>query len=245
MKMPVDYCRNDVCVVIPTLNEEATLLSVIEGVRSYCAQILIVDGGSTDGTLECARIANVQIEAFNVRGKGLALSHALKVVTAPVTVLIDADGSHDPRDIPSLVIPVLNGQAEMVVGSRWTGGSDELHGDMNKWLRRAGSRLLTTLVNLRFGARLSDIQNGYRAVKTEIGRDIGLEEQGFSIEQEMVMKFLAGGFRVTNVPAHEYARQGGQAKLDLGQEWFHFGIVVLRHLCGLSRPKLHRTKPRR
>ncbi|MDF2440251.1 MAG: hypothetical protein JWN98_1235 [Abditibacteriota bacterium] len=245
MNMPADYHREDVCVVIPTLNEEATLLSVIEGVRPYCGRILIVDGGSTDDTLACARAADVQIEAMNIRGKGRALRHALHVVAAPVTVLIDADGSHDPRDIPALVLPVLNGRADMVVGSRWTGGSDELHGDMNKWLRRAGSRLLTTLVNLRFRGHLTDIQNGFRAVKTAIGRDIGLEEPGFSIEQEMVMKFLAGRFRVINVPAHEYARQGGEAKLNLGHEWFHFGIVVLRHLFGLSRPKVTRGKRRR
>jgi hypothetical protein len=92
---------------------------------------------------------------------------------------------------------------------------------------------------------LTDIQNGFRAVKTEIGRGIGLEEPGFSIEQEMVMKFLAGRFRVINVPAHEYARQGGDAKLNLGREWFHFGVVVLRHLFGLSRPKLRRSATRR
>jgi dolichol-phosphate mannosyltransferase len=157
-----------------------------------------------------------------------------------VTVFIDADGSHDPRDIPTLAWPVLRGEYDLVIGSRWTGGSDELHGDMNKWLRRSGSRVLTTLVNWRFGGRLSDIQNGLRALSTPVGKDIGLVENDFTIEQEMAMKFLAGGFRVTNLPAHEYARRGGEAKLDLGKVWFRFGVVVLRHLLGFSKPKTRR-----
>ena len=80
MNLPVDYTQGNVCVVIPTLNEEATLLSVIVGVRPYCSEILVVDGGSTDGTLEIARAANVRIEALDMRGKGLALRHALQTV---------------------------------------------------------------------------------------------------------------------------------------------------------------------
>jgi hypothetical protein len=142
------------------------------------------------------------------------------------------------------VEPVARERAALSVGSRWTGGSDELHGDMNKWLRRSGSRVLTTLVNVRWRARLSDIQNGFRAFDTRIGQRIGLCENDFTIEQEMIMKFLAGGFRVVNVPSHEYARQGGEAKLNLGQVWFRFGVVVLRHVFGLSRPKM-RSKRRR
>ena len=201
-----------------------------------------MDGGSTDGTIEWARTADVRLQVLHVRGKGLALRRALELVPVSVTVFIDADGSHDPRDIPALVAPVLCDEADLVVGSRWEGGSDELHGDMNKWLRRAGSKLLTTLVNLRFHARMTDIQNGFRAFKTGIARAIGLQENDFTIEQEMVMKFLAGGFRVRNVPSHEYARQGGEAKLNLGKVWFRFGTVVLRHLFGLSRPRLRRGR---
>lgn len=229
-----------VWLVIPTLNEAATLAAVIEAARPYCDEILVIDGNSSDGTLEIARVAGVRVEIIAERGKGRALRRALEIVAAPITVFIDADGSHDPNDMPRLIAPIVADEADMVVGSRWTGGSDELHGDMNKWLRRNGSRLLTTLVNLRFGGRMSDIQNGFRALRTEVGRDIGLQENDFTIEQEMVMKFLAGHFRVINVPAHEYARQGGEPKLNLGKVWFRFGVVVLKHLFGLARPAIRR-----
>lgn len=239
--LPANW-RDGVCVVIPTLNEAATIASVVESVRPFCREVLVVDGDSSDGTAQIARQAGARVEVFTRNGKGRALRHALEIVDAPITVFIDADGSHDARDLPQLVAPILRGRADLVVASRWTGGSDELHGDMNKWLRRSGSRVLTTLVNLRWGARLSDIQNGFRACRTSLARDIGLEADDFTIEQEMIMKFLGGGFRVVNRPSHEYARQGGTAKLDLGRVWFRFGTVVLRHIFGLSRPKM--KKPR-
>jgi dolichol-phosphate mannosyltransferase len=236
----MSFRADEVCVVIPTLDEAATIADVIAGARPFCAQVLVVDSLSHDGTAEIARQCGAQVLACPARGKGRALLAALREVQLPITVFIDADGSHDPRDIPALVAAIQDGGADMAVASRWEGGSDELHGDMNKWLRRSGSRLLTTIVNFRFGGRLSDIQNGFRALRTEVGRGIGLREPDFTIEQEMVMKFLAGGFRVVNVPSHEYARRGGVAKLDLGRVWFRFGVVVLSHVWSLSRPRLQK-----
>lgn len=232
------YQSEQVWVVIPTLNEAGTIDRVVRDCLPYGAVVLVIDGDSTDGTPAIARAAGARVETLRKRGKGRALRYALELVEAPVTVFIDADGSHVADDIPRLVAPILEGRAEMAVGCRWTGGSDELHGDMNKWLRRAGSRVLTTLVNLRWRADLTDIQNGFRALDTRVGRRIGLNQDDFTTEQEMIMKFLAGGFRVINVPSHEFARQAGEAKLDLGRVWFRFGIVVLRHLFNFDRPRL-------
>ena len=237
--------KERIWIVIPTLNEAATIDAIVRDCLRYGAVVLVVDGGSTDGTPELARVAGARVETLTERGKGRALRYALELVQAPVTVFIDADGSHVASDIPRLAAPVLEGDAEMAVGCRWTGGSDELHGDLNKWLRRAGSRVLTGLVNLRWRAHLTDIQNGFRALDTRVGRKIGLNQNDFTTEQEMIMKFLAGGFRVVNVPSHEYARQGGEAKLNLRRVWFRFGVVVLAHLFGFDRPRLRAHKNRR
>src|SRR5687768_10763970 len=91
LNTPPDYRREDVWVVIPTLNEVATLPVVVDGARPYCAGILVMDGGSTDGTIEWARTADIHLQVLDVRGKGLALRRALELVPAPVTVFIDAD----------------------------------------------------------------------------------------------------------------------------------------------------------
>ena len=237
--------KDQIWVVIPTLNEAATIAAVVRDCLPFGAVVLVIDGGSTDGTADIARVAGARVEVFEPRGKGRALQRALELVEAPVTVFIDADGSHAARDIPRLAAPVVAGEVEMAVGCRWTGGSDELHGDINKWIRRAGSRVLTTLVNLRWGADLTDIQNGFRALDTRIGQKIGLRQPDFTTEQEMIMKFLAGGFRVTNVPSHEYARQAGEAKLNLRRVWFRFGIVVLKHLFNFERPHLRARETRK
>ena len=240
----MSHFKDQIWVVIPTLNEAATIDAVVRDCLPYGAVVLVVDGGSSDGTAEIARLAGARVEVYRAPGKGRALRRALELVEAPVTVFIDADGSHVASDIPRLAAPVIEGEVAMAVGCRWTGGSDELHGDINKWIRRAGSRVLTTLVNLRWGADLTDIQNGFRALDTRIGQRIGLRQPDFTTEQEMIMKFLAGGFRVTNVPSHEYARQAGQAKLNLRRVWLRFGIVVLRHIFNFERPHL-RAKKRR
>ena len=234
--------KDQIWVVIPTLNEAGTIDAVVRDCLPYGAVVLVIDGGSTDGTPDIARVAGARVEVYREPGKGRALQRALELVEAPVTVFIDADGSHQASDIPRLAAPVVEGDVEMAVGCRWTGGSDELHGDMNKWLRRAGSRVLTTLVNWRWGANLTDIQNGFRALDTRIGQRIGLRQPDFTTEQEMIMKFLAGGFRVVNVPSHEYARQAGEAKLNLGRVWFRFGVVVLKHIFNFERPHLRARK---
>ncbi len=102
-----------VTVVIPTKNEEHNLLEVIERVRPYADEILVVDGHSTDRTREVAEAAGVRVILDNKKGKGAALRHVINFVETEITVFIDADGSHDPEDIPKLTYPLLKGEADM------------------------------------------------------------------------------------------------------------------------------------
>jgi glycosyltransferase involved in cell wall biosynthesis len=121
-----------VTVVIPTKNEEHNLLEVIQRVRPYADEILVIDGHSTDRTREVAEAAGVRVILDNKKGKGAALRHVVNFVQTEITVFIDADGSHDPEDIPKLTYPLLKDEADMVVASRLTGrqllhnGNDKL-----------------------------------------------------------------------------------------------------------------------
>ena len=194
-----------------TRNEEATVEEAVRGVMPYRRR----DHWSSMDIPPTApaRSRSRWAPAWSLddgHGKGDGIRKAIEVAGGDVIVFIDADGSHDHRDIPSLTAPILAGEADLVVGSRWTGGSDELGGDIGKFIRSTGSSIITLAINYRWGVRLTDSQNGFRAISTKAGRAITLEENIFTIEQEMIMECLRHGFRVTETPTHEYKSDAGQ-----------------------------------
>ncbi len=196
-----------------TRNEEATIEEVVRAVMPHADETLVVDGHSTDGTRELAESLGAKVSLDDGHGKGDGIRKAIEVATGDVLVFIDADLSHDPADIPALVAPILAGESDLVVGSRWMGGSDELFGDMGKFIRSTGSSVITLSINYRWHAKLTDSQNGFRAIATRAARAIRLEEEIFTIEQEMIMKCLKAGFRVTEAPTHEYRRAVGDSQI--------------------------------
>ncbi|MCX7598790.1 MAG: glycosyltransferase family 2 protein [Armatimonadetes bacterium] len=216
--------------VICTLNEEPTIGEVIDGVMPHVDCCLVVDGHSTDATREIAEKHGARVTLDNGRGKGAAIRKAIEVVGTDAIVFIDADGSHDPADIPRLYAPVAAGEADLVVGDRMAGGSDELSGTFGRFLRLTGAGFITICVNYRFNVRLNDIQNGFRVIRTDVARALDLRENGFTIEMEMVMKALKRGYRVKNVASHEYARKVGRSRIAISKVWFRFGYVLIRHL---------------
>jgi len=234
-----DHPDPEVTAIIPTRNEEQTVAMVVEECRRYAGTVLVVDGRSTDATVERARQAGAAVCFDDGRGKGSALSIAVGQVTTPICVFIDADGSHDPIDIPLLVAPIKRGQAEQVVGSRLLGGSDELHGGGDEFLRLTGSTFITYMINLRFGARLSDSQNGFRAIRTEVYKEIAPRSRHTTIEMELLMKTLALGYRVQEVPTHELPRAAGYSKISLAKPgtWFSYGFCLVSGLCTRKRKR--------
>lgn len=219
-----------ISVVIPTKNEEPMLAEIIERCRPYADELLVVDGHSADGTRDVAQSLNVRVVLDHGKGKGDGLREAIKHVAGDVIVFIDADGSHDPSDIPRLLQPILDGQADHVTGSRPRGGSDELHGDLEKFCRMVGSDIITLGINYRFDVRLTDSQNGFRAIRTGVARQLDLKEDLTSIEQEMIIKTLRRGYRMAEVPAHEYARRHGASNIKLSKVWFRYVYSWLKYL---------------
>ncbi|HBU69408.1 MAG TPA: hypothetical protein DEE98_03385 [Elusimicrobia bacterium] len=209
----------ETAVVIPTLNEEASIAGVIDSVSGSASNIYVIDGGSKDKTVEIALSKNAKVIKQKSRGKGSALVQALNEINAEIIVFIDADGSHEAADIPKLVEPIVGGKAELVVASRYLGGSDELHGSWNNFVRMVGSSLITLGMNYRWNVRLTDVENGFRAVRRSAALKLELESSDFTIEQEMVMKAVKNGLKVVEVASHEYERKGGVSKLPTSQGW--------------------------
>jgi dolichol-phosphate mannosyltransferase len=219
--------RGRITVLIPAKNEAATILEVVRGAQLHADDVLVADGGSIDGTADRAVEAGARVIEDRGRGKGRAIRASLSHLRGEVTVLMDADCSHDPDDIPRLVAPIFEGRADHVSGSRLLGGSSELHGGFDEWARLAGSSFITACINKRYGVRLSDSQNGFRAIKTDVLRRLPLRSRHTTIEQEMIVRTLQQGFRVTEVPTHEYPRRAGSSHISIWRDGPRYILSLL------------------
>jgi len=219
-----------VTVIIPTKNEEQSIEKIIARVKKYADEILVVDGHSCDNTRTIAERLGARVVLDHGKGKGDGVRVGIKEAKGDIIVFIDADGSHDPDDIPKLIKPIQEGTADLVVGSRGKGGSDELHGDVEKLLRMIGSDIILIGINKRWKVHLTDSQNGFRAIRTDAARQLNLKENITTIEQEMTMKCLKKGFRVDEVPAHEYMREHGESIIRLKKVWFRYIWSFLKNL---------------
>ena len=225
-----DYGDQRVVGVILARNEEHTIADVVTRASPFVHEIFVMDGHSTDRTVEEASRAGAAVHVDPGKGKGSAIRRSLELVDADVVVFLDADGSHNPEDIPRLVSPLLRGQADLCIGSRFTGGSEELSVSVGQLIRTIGNILMNIAINKRWRTSLTDTLNGFRAVRVPAARRIALQEDTHTIEQEMAMKMLRHGFRVMNVPTHEYARTHGASHIRIWREWPTFVRCVLTNI---------------
>ncbi|MCF8146667.1 MAG: glycosyltransferase family 2 protein [Deltaproteobacteria bacterium] len=219
-----------VSVAIPVLNEAITLAEIIDKCKQYSDDILMIDGHSADESVSIARASGARIVFDHKKGKGEAIRTAIPHLRREIVVFVDADGSHDPDDIPRLVQPILDNTADHVSGSRLLGGSSELHGGFDECFRLMGSSLITACINHRFGVRLSESQNGFRAIRTDVLRALDLRENITTIEQEMIIKTLKKGYRMAEVPTHEQRRKAGYSKISVRKVAFRYLWSMIRYL---------------
>jgi len=196
--------------------------------------LIVVDGHSTDGSGEIAAECGARVVLDNQKGKGDAVRTGLAAARYSITVFMDADGSHDPATIPALVAPIARDEADLVIGSRMLGGSEELFGSMTEVIRLMGSLIINLSINYRYGLRNTDYLNGFRAIRTEVGLAVGLTSNIATIEHEMAIKCLKYGYRVTECPAHESRRKGGESKIKV---WRVAPIFVWNLICRLLEPR--------
>jgi glycosyltransferase involved in cell wall biosynthesis len=222
--------------VILAKDEERTIGDAVSGAQRFCARVVVMDGHSIDATVELARRSGAEVHLDPGKGKGAAIRAGLDLVTEPVVVLMDADGSHDPADIPRLSEPILSDVADLCVGSRFTGGSEELSITVGQLVRTIGNISMNIAINKRWGVELTDTLNGFRAVRRKNALEVGLREDIHTIEQEMVMKMLLSGYRVINVPTHEFSRRYGESHIKIWKQWPRFVWCVVTHVIGFNRP---------
>lgn len=217
-----------VTVVIPAKNESGGIADVVRSALAVSAEVIVVDGHSSDRTADLAREAGARVVVEAKRGKGAAYVTGIREATGDVIVFMDADGSHEAADIPKVVAPIAEGRVEFVIASRHRGGSDEWAGDLDTWLRAMGSGFLSVVMNRRWGTNLTDVLNGFRAVRSDVARQVPLHATDFDVEQHMIAQYLRAGYRVTEVASHEYCRKWGASKLPTYRKaWLFFFRLFL------------------
>lgn len=202
--------------IIPIFNEEKTIRKIISQVKPFVEDILVVVAKkSTDKGLEVASKAGARILVDDGRGKGAAMRLAADTAEGEILLFIDADGSHVTADIPAVLEPIKSGYSDMVIASRMLGGSEELYGTMSQFFRMFFSMMITLIINYRFNVRITDSQNGFRAIKKGVMKDLGLKANIFDIETEMTMKCAKKKYRISEVPSRELKREHGTSGISV------------------------------
>jgi len=230
---PARPVRSTVSLVIPTKNEAANIAWVLDQVPSCVDEVIIVDGHSTDATLVTARFArpDVRVVAQQNTGKGDALLAGFQAALGDVIVMIDADGSMSPGEIPHYLHFLDNGY-DFVKGSRFMGGGGSR--DISP-TRRFGNRALLHLVNGLFDAQLTDLCYGFCAFHRRYLDYLDLTTPGFEVETKMIISALKSGLRMAEVPSLEMPRRFGHSNLRTFRDGTRVLRTVLReHETGMS-----------
>lgn len=225
----MSYNKSKVSIIIACKNEGEGIKKILDSVKKYSNDIIVVDGHSNDGTYEKVKNFGASFYLDNKKGRGDALKIGIQHAKGDVLVFFDADGSHDEKDIPKLISPILNGKAELVVGSRRTGGSFDVNVNLTGIMRSAGCDFLVSLVNRKFKTSLTDILYSLRAIKKSSAKKLNLKSDDFGIEQEMIVSSLKKRYRVMEIPSREKARGWGKSKLHT-ITGINFLFVLLKDL---------------
>lgn len=212
-------------VIIPTLNEEKNLPHVLGSLPDGITELIIVDGHSADDTIGVAQSLrpNARIILQDRRGKGNALACGFAAARGEIIVMIDADGSTDPTEIPAFIAPLTAGLAEFVKGSRHMpggGSADITH------LRSAGNRALSFMVNALFGTQYTDLCYGYCAFWSRCLPHLQITCDGFEVETILNVRAAKAGFSIVEVPSFEQERIHGVSNLNTWRD----GKRVLRSI---------------
>lgn len=186
-----------ITAIVPAYNEENTIGSVVIGTSEFVDHVIVVDDGSTDNTAYIAEKAGAEvIKHPKNQGKGAALKTGFQVMhETDIFLTIDGDGQHNPQEIPLLIKPIVDGEADLVNGSRYL---NKKHRGTPIY-RRLGQKVLDETTNINTGLKITDSQSGFRAFAAYTVPAFRFSKTGFSIESEMLMDAAANNFKITEV----------------------------------------------
>jgi glycosyltransferase involved in cell wall biosynthesis len=207
-------------VVVPVYNEKATIREILRRIEASCPafqkEIIIVDDGSRDGTRDVLRRLDETREVGSARvifheknqGKGAALRTGIEAATGDVVIIQDADLEYDPAEYPRLLAPIIDGEADVVYGSRFLSGP---HRVLFFW-HSVGNKVLTLLSNMFTNLNLTDMETGYKVFRREVFEKITIEESRFGFEPEVTAKIAQLKCRLFEIPIAYHGRDYSEGK---------------------------------
>jgi glycosyltransferase involved in cell wall biosynthesis len=216
-------------IVIPVFNEVNTIATVLQrvteaNVEELEKEIIVVDDGSSDGTREILLSTEGVTVIFHDSnaGKGAAIRSGLECATGDLVIIQDADLEYNPRDYPTLLAPIMEGEADVVYGSRFLGGP---HRVLFFW-HYVANRLLTMLSNMLTDLNLTDMETGYKVFRIPVLRGINLQSDRFGFEPEVTAKVARQGWRLYEVPISYQGRDYTEGKKITWRD----GVAALHHI---------------
>ena len=218
-----------VSVIIPTRNEAQSIERVLADIpRDLVTEVIVVDSSSNDGTPEIAARMGARVIQEPRRGYGRACLTGLAAAESPdVVVFLDGDYSDRPSELPILLAPIVEGRADITLGSRL---HERRSAGALPWHQVFGNRLAASLIRLLYGLDISDL-GPFRAARADVLRTLALEEPTYGWAVEMILKGTLSGFRIVEVPVSYYPRIGeskisGTVKGTVGAAWFILSLIV-------------------
>jgi len=218
--------RDNVCILIPTLNEGKTIGKLVTAYRTLgFTDVLVIDGHSTDDTATAAQAAGARVVLQSGKGKGTAVQQAFGMIDKDITVMVDGDGTYLPQEVDRLIEPIANGTADHVLGNRFANYGKGAFTKLNHF----GNKMLNNMFNFAYHVRLNDILTGYHAFNRKALHMVNLNQSGFGIEAELAIECLKKDLRMCEVPITYLAREdGAPTKLNPLNDGFKIGYTIYK-----------------
>jgi dolichol-phosphate mannosyltransferase len=219
--------KDEVCILIPTLNEDPTIGDIVREFRELgYNHIFVIDGNSTDNTVKISRESGANVRTQSGKGKGNAIIEAFAIIEQPYILMLDGDGTYNPKDAEKMLTPLFSG-FDQVIGDRLINAEEGSFSRLNLF----GNQMVNLLFKVAHSRDLHDILSGYRAFTRYAVQQMNLKQKGFEIETEISVESVRNGQRVMVVPIRYSRRPGTTTKLSP----FHDGIKIVSTIYRLAR----------